>query len=208
MDNSEDIGRRSFLVRTVPACAVGCLAIRASVAGAAQAGAPQGPAAKHPFDEEMPRKFTYRQVMQGALLSSRHVQFMQFLTRTLGRERSLELLTAFATEDSARSGRAAARQPGGNGFETFKKMFTPERFHGQVIMEVVQSTDKVHELKVTECLWAKVCRDANAAEEGYASICHGDFAFAPAFNPQIEMIRDKTVMQGHPICNHRWVLRS
>jgi hypothetical protein len=64
------------------------------------------------------------------------------------------------------------------------------------------------EIKITECLWAKTFRAANAADIGYATICYSDFAGAVAFNPKMRLVRTKTLMQGHDCCNHRWVLEA
>jgi predicted ArsR family transcriptional regulator len=205
------VDRRGFLVRSVPACAVTCLALGGvSPAAAAQASPPQAGAPRHPFDEEvpMPRKPTFREEMQRALVGSRHVALMQFLTRTLGREKGLQLLESFATEDGTANGQAAAKRMGGNSFASLAQMFSPARYKGLCVMTVKQSSDVVHEIEVTECLWATVCRGASAAEEGHAAICHGDFAFSRAFNPQVTMTRDKTLMQGHACCNHRWTLKA
>jgi len=33
-------------------------------------------------------------------------------------------------------------------------------------------------------------------------------AFARAFNPQFEMVRDKTLMQGHDCCSHRYLWKA
>jgi hypothetical protein len=59
---------------------------------------------------------------------------------------------------------------------------------------------------MTECLWAKTFLDANAADIGFACVCFPDYAVAQAFNPKMKMIRDKTLMQGHDCCNHRYVI--
>ena len=61
------------------------------------------------------------------------------------------------------------------------------------------------EVRVTRCLWAETFRGADAADIGYAFVCHPDFASTTAFNPKMRMIRTKTLMQGHEYCNHRWV---
>lgn len=63
--------------------------------------------------------------------------------------------------------------------------------------EIVQSDDTVHELRVTECLWATTFRQANLADEGHAAICHGGIALVRALIPTLSLIRDKTLMQGH-----------
>jgi len=68
----------------------------------------------------------------------------------------------------------------------------------------VEDSETAHEIRVTECLWAKTFREAGAAAIGYAVVCHGDYAECQAFNPHIRMIRTKTLMQGDDCCNHRW----
>ena len=72
-------------------------------------------------------------------------------------------------------------------------------------MEIVEDTEKAFELKITECIWASTFLNAKAGDIGYASVCFGDYAWAEGFNPKIKMIRDKTLMQGHELCNHRYV---
>jgi hypothetical protein len=61
---------------------------------------------------------------------------------------------------------------------------------------------------MTECIWAKTFLDANAGDIGYAQICIGDYTWAESFNPKITMVRDKTLMQGHDICNHRYLWKG
>jgi hypothetical protein len=74
--------------------------------------------------------------------------------------------------------------------------------------EVVEDSERAFEIRVTECLWAKTFREADAAEVGHRCICRPDFTMAHAFNPDIELVRDRTLMQGHDCCNHRYVVRS
>jgi hypothetical protein len=71
--------------------------------------------------------------------------------------------------------------------------------------EIVEDEEKAFEIKVTECLWAKTFREAQASDIGYATICYQDYAMSQGFSPKLKMIRTKTLMQGHEYCNHRWV---
>jgi hypothetical protein len=59
-------------------------------------------------------------------------------------------------------------------------------------------------MRVTKCIWARTFLDAGLGDVGYAHICHGDYAGVRGFNPALEMVRDKTLMQGHDCCNHRY----
>ena len=70
--------------------------------------------------------------------------------------------------------------------------------------ETLELTDKVFELKVTNCLWAKTFRDKNAANIGYATMCHGDFSSVAAYHPNMKLERTKTLMEGHDCCNHKF----
>ena len=72
-------------------------------------------------------------------------------------------------------------------------------------MEIVENMDTAYELKVTECIWASTFLAAKAGDIGYASVCIGDYTWAEGFNPKIKLVRDKTLMQGHDICNHRYI---
>ena len=44
----------------------------------------------------------------------------------------------------------------------------------------------------------------DAPSQGYATVCFADFALPEGFNPKIKLVRDKTLMQGHDCCNHRY----
>jgi hypothetical protein len=75
-------------------------------------------------------------------------------------------------------------------------------------MEIVQDSDEVLEMRFSECLWAKTFKEATAADIGFKLICSGDYVTAEAFNPNIKLIRDKTLMQGHDCCNHKYVVKG
>ncbi len=44
-----------------------------------------------------------------------------------------------------------------------------------------------------------------AGDRGYAAVCGGDYDWASDFNPKIKLIRDKTLMQDHDGCNHKYI---
>ena len=69
----------------------------------------------------------------------------------------------------------------------------------------VRRTEKSLEYKVTECLFAEVFREMDAADIGYATQCFPDFAVASFSNPTRKLIRTKTLMQGQDFCDFRYV---
>jgi hypothetical protein len=61
---------------------------------------------------------------------------------------------------------------------------------------------------VKKCLWAKVFRDGDAADIGYAMVCYPDYAVARGLNPKLKLIRTKTLMQGDDGCSLRYVMEA
>lgn len=182
-------------------CAVGsmaCLGCARLVSAGDEAGTP---AHKFAADSGM----TYEQVYQFA-----YVRGFIPMMRVLADEVGLDTIQAAASE----SVRVVAPER----FQAFPErdmaawiavLKTPDPLVDHALtVEIVDESDTAVEVRVTECLWATTFRDANAADIGYACICHPDFAMAEAFNPKLRMIRDKTLMQGHSHCNHRWVVKA
>jgi len=77
-----------------------------------------------------------------------------------------------------------------------------------VAFDIVEDSETAFEVRITECLWASTFRAADAADLGYSWVCHPDFAMARAFNPDLSLRRDRTLMQGASHCNHRWEMKS
>jgi len=64
----------------------------------------------------------------------------------------------------------------------------------------------VYETKYTLCLPAKILREMNAADIGYALECSPADAFVKAFNPKMKSIIVKNIMKGDSVCIERIVL--
>ena len=80
-----------------------------------------------------------------------------------------------------------------------------ENWSERLTFEVLNDSQNVFEIKFTECLWAKTFREADASEIGYAGVCYQDYPMTKAFNPNLKLIRDKTLMQGQDCCHFKWV---
>jgi len=74
--------------------------------------------------------------------------------------------------------------------------------------EIIEQTPEAFEYRVKKCLWAKVFRDENAADIGYAMICYPDYSVARSLNPKLKLIRTKTLMQGDDSCGLRYVMEG
>ncbi|UCE54311.1 MAG: L-2-amino-thiazoline-4-carboxylic acid hydrolase [Desulfobacterales bacterium] len=128
-----------------------------------------------------------------------YINIMKRFSDYLGMDKLLELIKRAVEENNKR---IATDNPK----HTLSKFveYGKEAYKNMMVYEVIEESDEVFEMKVTECLWAKTFRDKKATDIGYATICHGDFTEAGAYHPKLRLKRTKTLMQGHDCCNHRW----
>jgi hypothetical protein len=158
--------------------------------------------AKHKFLEKA--DLSFQEVFEFSF--ERLVPVLQGLAREFGEENFLQAIKKVTSECAFQAGQDHARQLAKNDLAAFKAAGEPGHFGKHAFtVETVEDTPKAVELRVTECLYAKIFREMGAAELGYALICHRDYADCKGFNPKITMIRTKTLMQGDDHCNHRFV---
>jgi hypothetical protein len=181
-----------------------CLASVPQPLAALCQGEESGAQEVHKFDQPVQPPLTWRSLEVRQI--SRFLQFSEYLSDRMGRERTIELLKGFQSARNADQARAATERLGSNDFDAFKRFYDPAipALNRIVTMEVVENTERVYEWRITECINTEPFLRASAADLGYAAVCWGDYAFAESFNPAIRLTRDKTLMEGHPYCNHRY----
>ena len=197
------IPRRELLAKTVPACAMACLGL-GRVPGLAGAVSGLPCQEVHKFDEMMSREFTNKQFAE--IMNRGTFQMIKTLRQDLGDGEAVRLLNLNSDEIGREQGKTHAESVPDTSFESFVSVFR-QMANGQYLTgEVVEDTEKVFEMKVTECLSATVYREAGfEGDIGHAAVCNMDYTWPPAFNPDFKMERSKTLMQGHDCCNHRYI---
>lgn len=195
--------RRRFLTRLAPACALTCLGTKLAFTSRVLSGQEATQSSTHKFDKPYDRPFTVRQLTE--LQYRNYIHLAKALEKSLGKEESTRLLEESTKEMAANIGKAFAQRQGNNEFANFIGTFKNPAFTGNLVLEIIEDTDRAFEIKVTECLIAETFKRANVLEMGNAAVCIGDFAMAEGFNPKIKLIRDKTLTLGFPYCNHRYV---
>ena len=197
--------RRHFLTRAVPACAMTCLGGK-RLLGLDQSSAPQE--AKHKFDQPLEFELTYRQYFRRTARSE--IELIKTMIKELGEERAIEILQINTREGALALGQRQAKAAEKNDFYTYVDMFRDtNRYKNTLTMEIVEDTEKAFELKVTECLFAEPYIEAGlGGDVGFAALCYMDYFWPKGFNENIKLVRDKTLMQGHKYCNHRYGLEA
>lgn len=206
-ENQHGLSRRHFISKVIPACSLVCLGANSKLWGISPGLEKAIQETKHKFDQEFPQKLTYRQAVNLSL-GREHIPFLKALSKEIGKDKVMQILKRRAADRGAEIGALMAKQYKGNDFPTLKKIFSQDNpvFMASLTFDITENTDTVFELKVKECIWADVFLKADAGDLGFAAVCFGDYAMAAGFNPKLKMVRDKTLMQGHSYCNHRYIL--
>ena len=200
-----EIERRQFISRIIPTCALTCFGLGHAFALAQTEEKSISSEVIHKFDNEYERKLTYRQFY--ATQYRELIQLAKALEEEWGADKTFEFLRKFTTNRLLKYGQRHAQRSPDNSFHTYTDTFrNTERYKNTLTMHIVEDTEKAFELNVTECIWATTFLKVEAGDIGYATVCYGDYAWAEGFNPKIKLIRDKTLMQGHDCCNHRYVI--
>jgi hypothetical protein len=74
--------------------------------------------------------------------------------------------------------------------------------------EVKEQSENAFEADVTSCRYAEFFKELGEPELGFLLICSADFAQAEGFDPDIELSRSQTIMQGAGHCDFRYRRRK
>lgn len=189
-------GRRRFLTEALPAGALFCLGCKGLAAS-------QKPS--YLEDAGMTVEDVYK-FSFGSI-----VPILESMGKDLGREKLLRLLEKASAENYAQMVAAMAKDYPSRDMKSFVKMMDAFMagmpvFQKSLAYEVTEFTDKVYETKYTLCLPAKILREMNAADIGYALECSPADAFVKAFNPKMKSTIVKNIMKGDSVCIERIVL--
>jgi len=194
--------RRKFITKIAPTCALTCLT-GTNIFGMVQTKPQQKPT--HKFDLPMDLALTNRQY---ATATSRgKIELIKTMVKELGKEKAIEIIKTDTRESAFTLGQNQAKAAEKNDFYTYVDMFRdPEKFKHMLTMEIIEDSEKAFELKVTECLVAEpYLKTGLGGNVGFAALCYMDYFWPKGFNEKIKLVRDKTLIQGHKYCNHRYI---
>ena len=124
----------------------------------------------------------------------------------LGKVRALNIIKQALEKLGQEHGRKRAEQLGGNSLDDLKKFYRKRAAQADNV-ELVEETDRHVAIKINRCLGAEAMIHLGLAE--VAKIyCNTDYGMIKAFNPQMKMIRTKTIADGDAFCDHIWALED
>lgn len=137
------------------------------------------------------------------------IPVLKTIANEIGEEDFIGMLKRAGSKLGCQMGKNLAQTLGKNDIASYAAFVKENHlFNTALTFETVEETDGALEVSVSECLWARTCREADASDIGYAVFCHGDYDQITGFNPGMKMVRTKTLMQGDGCCNHRWVMET
>jgi hypothetical protein len=196
--------RRQFLKNALPAGALLCFGCNYLFAIQQAENKQQVDTEKHPFLQDA--GMTAQEVFQFAYQMNL-IPHMKKFQKYMGKEKYIEMVKKANLENmeelTTSMLKNMRRKADLNMFKIMTKSPIPP-YNLAKVYEIVEDTDKVYELKITECLWAKTFREADAAEIGYAFMCYSGEP-EMFFNPKIKFYNPKNLMKGDDICIYRYV---
>ncbi len=197
--------RRQFLKNVLPAGTLFCLGCSNLLAMHNGLDGQEVSEKKHKFleDSGMTVEEVYKLVYQES------IPIFQNLADDIGREKFIEMLKKASSKNTTQlftdMTKNLPKKDMAALADFLKGMINTFPYNKALTYEITEKTDKVFEIKFSECLFAKILREMNAADIGYAFLCSPTGAFARAFNPKIKGTHPKTLMQGHDVCIERFV---
>ena len=169
------------------------------------------------FQEDIPKyqtnaDMTYEQVFNFAFRNW-YIRYMKGLQAEIGKDKFLEMIKHVGWKsyaDSVRSGFEKITPKNVSNFiAQFWAPMSQNRLWSHTIpVEIIKQTPTEGVVRMKECLVAKTFLENDAADIGYAAICHADFAVIDTFNPNIRLIRNQCLMNGDDSCYFEYSLKS
>ena len=71
-------------------------------------------------------------------------------------------------------------------------------------IELIEKSAERLDFNVVRCRYAEMYRALGLADLGSSLSCQRDFALVQGFNPEIQLTRTQTIMDGAPFCDFRF----
>ena len=124
----------------------------------------------------------------------------------LGEERALAIVARVIRGLARQSGAELARLLGEQTLDAFARTLDRWRENGALEIDVLEQSPERLSFNVTRCRYAEMYRALGLADLGSSLSCQRDYALAQGFNPDIELTRTQTIMEGAPFCDFRFRL--
>ena len=102
----------------------------------------------------------------------------------------------------------AAAQGGGNPIDHMASGLSRFSAGGALEVEEVEHTQDSYAFNITHCGYAEFYKKMGVPELGFLLSCSRDFALTEGMNPDLQLSRTQTIMQGASHCDFRYALKQ
>jgi len=143
-----------------------------------------------------------RREIQAPIVSS----LIKAFVNKIGYDNTMEIVEQVVREDAILSGRTLADKYGGNTLRELSKIVNEVWANDEALkIKMIKEDEDELCFKVISCKYADIYEKLGIKELGCVLSCSRDFWFMEGFNPEIELIRTKTIMGGSECCDFRYV---
>ena len=123
----------------------------------------------------------------------------------IGHEKAMKIAGKVISEDAIASGKKMAKEYKGNTLIELAKIVKDVwAQNGALKIEMIKETESELFFDVTHCEYAQMYEKMEIKDLGFTLSCIRDFSFLKGFNPQIELKRTQTIMEGAKYCDFRF----
>ena len=130
------------------------------------------------------------------------------VSKRIGKQEALAILQEVNQKEAFQRGREMMEMIGRNGIEELVDEVASWGEGGVWEMDVLEQTAMTYFFNVTRCPYYEKYRELGLEEFGVGFSCCRDEPFARGFNPQLELVRTKTIMEGADHCDFRYYLKA
>jgi hypothetical protein len=132
------------------------------------------------------------------------VELIRGFAAEIGYEKAMQIAGRAVEQDAIRSGKMMAEKYGGNGLQELVCVLIEGWAEDDALeFTILEQTGQLLSFDVTRCRYAELYEKLGVKEFGSCLSCARDPAFIKAFNPRMNLIRTRTIMQGDSICDFR-----
>ncbi len=131
------------------------------------------------------------------------------MVASLGEEKAREILAKAIVKDAVAHGRSYAdRQDQPNDLDGFAALLPQWQEHDALQIDFLDKSGDRLDFNVTRCRYAEMYRELGLAHIGDILSCGRDGSFCTGYNPDIDLTRSQTIMQGASHCDFRYKMRA
>lgn len=123
------------------------------------------------------------------------------LSAEFDREKVWEIISKVIQETALQQGAQSAAGLEDNDLEHFAMTTETWKKDNAIQTEVLEQTRKKFSFNVYRCRYAEMYAHLGIPELGKMLSCDRDYAFIQGFNPDIQLTRTQTIMEGADICD-------